>query len=628
MGKLHERYTRAPALNCRLKSSSTGASAMARQTSTAFATLVLLLCFGAATKAQTSVFTYQGRLSDGAGNANGTYEMQFSLYDNPSGPTQIGSTITNGAVSVVNGIFTVQLSFAAPNAFDGNARWLEIAVRKSTDPPGFSVLSPRQQITSSPYSIRTISAGVADNAANLGGVPAAQYVQTNDSRLTDARTPTAGSPNYVQNTAAQQPTSNFNISGNGTIGSTLKVGAAVLPPGTGATGIFGTATGSNGNGVYGNASGTGAAGIYGKAEFYGVLGDATGSTGLGVSGSANSPNGFGVVGQNTTGTAVAGLSNSGLGVQGSSSGANGVGVRGHNAATSGTGVFGIGNGITATTPPPGAGAGVAGYGTTQGMYAYATSAATGTGLVAAGNNAPTVFLTGEGAGITATGNMWGSVGFATSPLANDRWAGYFDYVSSLNGYAYVGGRSSGTDYGILSTGAKSTMVRGLSGENRIMFATEAPEVLFQDFGNGQLHDGQAVIVLDPMLAANITINPDHPLRVFIQLEDDCKGVFVTGKSAGGFTVTELGGGKSNARFTWQIVANRADAVDDSGTRLDADGKPATSKFTDVRFPVGPARPNLRKFEVAPIKPAVHSADPAVPLVGRPTAFPVQKPPAP
>ena len=44
---------------------------------------------------------------------------------------------------------------------------------------------------------------------------------TGDARLTNARAPTAGSANYVQNTAAPQSASNFNVSGNGTVGGTL-----------------------------------------------------------------------------------------------------------------------------------------------------------------------------------------------------------------------------------------------------------------------------------------------------------------------------------------------------------------------------------------------------------------------
>ena len=43
----------------------------------------LLLAFGLTgnTHAQSTAFTYQGRLQDGGTNANGTYDFQFTLWD-------------------------------------------------------------------------------------------------------------------------------------------------------------------------------------------------------------------------------------------------------------------------------------------------------------------------------------------------------------------------------------------------------------------------------------------------------------------------------------------------------------------------------------------------------------------
>jgi hypothetical protein len=46
-------------------------------------------------------------------------------------------------------------------------------------------------------------------------------VKTDDARLTDARDPKAGNSNYVQNSTSQQAATNFNVSGNGTVGGTL-----------------------------------------------------------------------------------------------------------------------------------------------------------------------------------------------------------------------------------------------------------------------------------------------------------------------------------------------------------------------------------------------------------------------
>ena len=125
------------------------------------------------------------------------------------------------------------------------------------------------------------------------------------------------------------------------------------------------------------------------------------------------------------------------------------------------------------------------------------------------------------------------------------------------------------------------MVQDEQGQNRIMYCTEAPEVLFQDIGTGQLLNGRVHIDIDPLLARNIYVGPEKPLKVFIQLEGDCKGVYVTNKTATGFDVVELGGGTSNTSFSYQIIANRANATDVAGR--------VTARFAGARFPVGPSR---------------------------------------
>jgi len=185
-----------------------------------FFLLLILALFSPASLvfAQTTTFTYQGRFTDGGTAANGIYDMQFKLFDSPSvgAGNQIGSTITNGAVTVNSGVFTVQLDFGA-SGFSGADRFLEIGVRLSGDANPYTVLAPRQPLTSAVYAIRagsTTNADTATNATQLGGVTASQYVQTTDSRLTDARSPAAGSSNYIQNSINAQA-GDFNISGNG-----------------------------------------------------------------------------------------------------------------------------------------------------------------------------------------------------------------------------------------------------------------------------------------------------------------------------------------------------------------------------------------------------------------------------
>ena len=77
---------------------------------------LLLMLFALCTitaLAQTTSFTYQGRLTDGTNAANGRYDLTFAVFNASSAGTQFGSTITNTATVVTNGIFTVTLDFGA-----------------------------------------------------------------------------------------------------------------------------------------------------------------------------------------------------------------------------------------------------------------------------------------------------------------------------------------------------------------------------------------------------------------------------------------------------------------------------------------------------------------------------------
>jgi hypothetical protein len=91
------------------------------------------------------------------------------LFAAASGGTPIGNeTLTNNSVTVTNGIFTVELSFTDPAAFDGSDRWLEIAVKKPAD-PGFTTLANRQKLTSTPYAIKTRFLSTAGNGNLFAG---------------------------------------------------------------------------------------------------------------------------------------------------------------------------------------------------------------------------------------------------------------------------------------------------------------------------------------------------------------------------------------------------------------------------------------------------------------------------
>ena len=153
---------------------------------------------------QTPDFTYQGRLLDSSLGANGNYDFDFKLYDAQSNGNLLDERSRTN-VSVSTGIFTVRLDFPATD-FDGTDRFLEISVRPTGSPNPFTTLAPRQPITSTPYSVRSLSAASADLATNsnqLGGIAAG---------------------GFIQNSTSQQPGTSFNISGNGVAAGTLSGG--------------------------------------------------------------------------------------------------------------------------------------------------------------------------------------------------------------------------------------------------------------------------------------------------------------------------------------------------------------------------------------------------------------------
>jgi hypothetical protein len=335
-------------------------------------------------------------------------------------------------------------------------------------------------------------------------------------------------------------------------------------------------TGDNVFEVFAVTDGEDAVNGYATGSGIGVYGTTTG-TGIGVYGSVNNANALAVYGRNNDvgGTGIVGAGGNAPGSFYSTSGVSGNGLDSGVAGiattvATGVGVRGNGNGVTTNTTS-GLGAGVAGSGTQIGVFGHASNT---TGIKNGG-----VFTSEHGAAGTAD-NPYANLAGSDGTLV---YGGYFDANQDTSGptqdYAYVGVVSGGTTYKILGAGTVSTIVKDINNERRVMFAPETPEILFQDYGIGKLVNGVAVISIDPILAKNIFVNEEHPLKVFVQLEGDCKGVFVTNKSSNGFTVKELQNGNSNVSFSWQIVATRADMLSSNGT--------IHSKHVGVRFPIGP-----------------------------------------
>jgi hypothetical protein len=103
---------------------------------------------------------------------------------------------------------------------------------------------------------------------------------------------------------------------------------------------------------------------------------------------------------------------------------------------------------------------------------------------------------------------------------------------------------SGTTTAVVPAGAQKVSV----------YATESTENWFEDAGGGQLVGGVAHIDLDPTFA--LTVNTTVSYRVFLTPGGECKGLYVSQKSATSFEVRELGGGTSNIAFDYRIMAKR------------------------------------------------------------------------
>lgn len=120
-----------------------------------------------------TAFTYQGWLMDAKKPADGLYDFKFELYDDPNTGVQQGATIDINDHDVTDGYFTVELDFGS-GIFTGDCRWLEMSVRPgpSTDPCDFVTLSPRQELTPTPYAVyaATVPPAISGGIIPNGGI--------------------------------------------------------------------------------------------------------------------------------------------------------------------------------------------------------------------------------------------------------------------------------------------------------------------------------------------------------------------------------------------------------------------------------------------------------------------------
>ena len=156
--------------------------------------LLLVTVFAAnSALAQDTAFTYQGRLEDGNVPANNEHAFVVRLFDDAAAGVQIGPTICEDAVEVVNGLFTITLDFSAQ--FNSGQRFLDIQVLPGgdcADTSGFVQLVPRQPITATPKAVHALeavkaeSAGLAEHAGFCDLAAAANRLDAPDGSPTNA----------------------------------------------------------------------------------------------------------------------------------------------------------------------------------------------------------------------------------------------------------------------------------------------------------------------------------------------------------------------------------------------------------------------------------------------------------
>ncbi|MEQ1922203.1 MAG: hypothetical protein ABL952_06815, partial [Pyrinomonadaceae bacterium] len=169
--------------------------------------MAALLISATVCAAQTTAFTYQGRLTEASMPATGTYDFQFALYDAAGTLINPPAPIVRSGVAVTNGAFVVQLDFGTAG-FPSADRYLEIRVKRPAD-PSYVALTPRQRITSTPYAIRANNSTFSDFATFASSSGNAQTATTAGSATTATTADNVTGVVAVANGGTGSSTKNF-----------------------------------------------------------------------------------------------------------------------------------------------------------------------------------------------------------------------------------------------------------------------------------------------------------------------------------------------------------------------------------------------------------------------------------
>ncbi len=522
---------------------------------------VFLILVSVSWGAVPNLINFQGILTDTLGNPvpDGNYSVTFRIYDAASA----GNIIWQEAqlVTTSQGLFTYILGSATPipdTVFKSDQRWLGIQIGSNPE------LSPRTRLTSTPFAYVGNKADSAANADLLDGMNSSDFATvTHNHDLQYAALAHNHDTTYVN---VIGPDSVVSSSGTAFLGSAsgsssidiIGVSGVGRNSSTGNAfgGIFSTSSSGTGYkyGVYGSGLGNTASDVYGVSGYAQNSGSGFAYAGYFLTSSAGTGVHYGVAAQcnGTTTNATIGMIATAI----NTSSGSVYGGR-FNASQDGTGIrYGVyGDARSGST-----GAAIGSYGIGYGFSSsdayggFFTTASTGTGIHYS------VYGTAFASSSSETYGIYGS---ADNNSNGSVYAGYFYGSPSGTGLHYgvygveASGGSGAAIYAagdMVASGTKSAVVKTSAGE-RLYYTIESPEIWFEDFGEGQLANGKAHIELGPLFLETVTINASNPMKVFIQLKDDCKGTYVKTYNTG-FDVIELQNGNSNASFSYRLVAKR------------------------------------------------------------------------
>lgn len=118
--------------------------------------LCMMLTIGMPAAMAQTLISYQGLLEQNGQPYTGTADLEFRLFSLPTGGSPVASAQTLTEVSVMGGLFEVELDFPASAFEGGSTRYIEVSVDDV-------VLSPRQAVTPTPLALRALGSATPKN---------------------------------------------------------------------------------------------------------------------------------------------------------------------------------------------------------------------------------------------------------------------------------------------------------------------------------------------------------------------------------------------------------------------------------------------------------------------------------